>query len=235
MLIFLKQKLKCRKGSSSILILFMMILLIVLGTFTFSSSNINYRFSRKASDWTKNYYSLDYMAETYIMKVDRKLIIAEQKAIEYMVNLGFTYQAYDGVSNEVQTMINNMATNSSSVDATNNIIANKIYMYYVYVGLLELSYQYPNNIVLPLITNGLIESVATEVNFTLEDFGDSIINETFNLRVNLSVMPFRYTVNQNANEITLTLANLGKRYRVNSWQQWNTPIYTDVIIQEQLE
>jgi hypothetical protein len=168
---------------------------------------------------------LDSIAEKYLIEVDAKLKIAESKTIEYIVNSGFTYQVYEGIKDSVQKEINDISIHANSIESANKIISDRIYMYYAYEELENLDIQYVGNIVMPLYSDGLIEGIATEINFQLKDgFDESIINEAFYLKLKLNIMPFRYSVTQTNNKMNVNLNNDRLRYKINAWNQWNTPI-----------
>lgn len=71
-----------KKGATSILIIFMMIVLVTIGAFTIVSSNLNYSFSKKVSNWNKDYYALEKNAEYFLQELDNNLIMAKNDAIK---------------------------------------------------------------------------------------------------------------------------------------------------------
>lgn len=71
-----------KKGATSILIIFMMIVLVTIGAFTIVSSNLNYSFSKKVSNWNKDYYALEKKAEYFLQELDNNLIMAKNNAIK---------------------------------------------------------------------------------------------------------------------------------------------------------
>lgn len=62
-----KGMIKSEKGSSSVLVVMIMLLMITFGVLAMMSSYSNLKIARKHAEWTKDYYSLESLADFNLM------------------------------------------------------------------------------------------------------------------------------------------------------------------------
>jgi hypothetical protein len=74
------------QGASSVLILLMMITLVTLGTYSISSSQVNYVFSSKALEWNLQYLEADTRGEEFLRQLNQALAEAERKTVIDAIN-----------------------------------------------------------------------------------------------------------------------------------------------------
>ena len=212
-------------GSVSILILCILSLLLCLSFITFGKYNITYKSVIEQEAITKSYYELNSIAQQYLFDLNNMLVDAEKQSIEYLMNQGYTYQSYEGVDPNVQHELNNLATNATTTDAGNKIVSKRIYTYYAYENISTLSDKYTTQSIVILETDGLIESIAIEINFNIP----TLVNEAHNigtsyLKIKISIMPFPYNFVQESNaKISLSLSNDLPLYKITSYENWYVP------------
>jgi hypothetical protein len=230
----IKIQLISNEGATSILVLFTMIILITLSAFAFSSANINYKFSKKAVLWEKNYYNLDSEGERYLMDVGIALKRAELKAIDYMLLGGYQHFSFEDIDEFVQSEFHKFSLNANSNESSLKIISHRIYAYYAYIEINKLRDEYDNLIITPLKTDGLIESLSTEINLSLKNItDDESFNDNFFLKIELAIMPFNYSVKETKNVINIARDNTNvdiskntdsTRYKIIEWAQWSNTV-----------
>ncbi|MDR1000133.1 MAG: hypothetical protein LBL96_04955 [Clostridiales bacterium] len=81
------------RGATSVLMLLMMITLVTLGTYSISSSQVNYVFCSKALEWNRRYLEADSKGEQFLQRLNQALAEAERKTIIAAVSP--SYAAYD--------------------------------------------------------------------------------------------------------------------------------------------
>ena len=189
------------RGAASVLIVFLMLVLVTLGTFAIVSSNANWRLNQRSLAWNAMYYAMDADAETLLAKIDRVLLQAETKAVNYLLQ-------NDDISPELADLLNNGA---SATD-----IFNEIYMYYADEGLTGLSFS--EEIEFYNFGDGfwVDYSVQPEVN----------INEAENYLVVSLWLSQAPGVSLNAGTAQVSWEN-GKRFSVSEWYQHPVVEFTE--------
>ncbi len=83
----LSQKLHSEKGTAAIITLSVILVLTALGTVSLLASAMNVRMSGKTVSWSKDFYTLDAKAESYVHMIDETVLIpAERDARIYVIN-----------------------------------------------------------------------------------------------------------------------------------------------------
>ena len=98
------------KGSALILVLSSLIILLAVGTVVTMLSAANITMSRKYSDWSKEYYWLDYAAQKRLSELDKNVLVSSENIARYYLQNGYyQYETVEdfprtaGISSDVYT------------------------------------------------------------------------------------------------------------------------------------
>jgi len=184
--------------------MFMMIVLVALGAYVITSARANYVFSRRALEWNMAYYENDSKAEEFVMDLDARLASAEKKAVEYVMELGFERDGYEGVSEELQREL------AQASESGVNKVLEMLYFAYAADEVEYMGNEYDGVYVDGYGGNDL--SVYT--NFQSELKSES------NISVSLSVLLPDYNLVYEDGSISGSRAENSRRYEIREWLQW---------------
>ena len=99
--------LKSKAGSALILVMAALILLLAVSSVVVALTTANVRLSRRFSNWSKEYYWLDFVAEDRLSVFDTKVLLpAEMLARKYLQEECFRAEEATGVTEpELQTLL----------------------------------------------------------------------------------------------------------------------------------
>lgn len=98
--------LKSKKGSALILVMAALILLMSISSVVVALSAANVRMSRRYSDWSKEFYWLDYIAEERLSEIDSQALLpAELLARKYVQEECYKAEAYEDLSPELTVFL----------------------------------------------------------------------------------------------------------------------------------
>lgn len=109
------------KGSAMMLVLCSMMILLAVSSVVIMLSTANITMSRKYSNWSEDYYQLDYVTEDRLATLDKTILIpAENLSRYYLENNYYQYEKLidfpsGGESNSMSTAINQLFQGSSDL------------------------------------------------------------------------------------------------------------------------
>lgn len=149
-----------RKGISTIVVVFMVIILVTFGLSTMLSSNLNYKLSEKSSNWSKNYYELDYLGEKDYFEIEKILNTCERTAVEYIMNKEYLKDNSEYLDSSHQKKLKKIYEDNPTTSSIYTIL-NSVYKEKAY-ELISLSdnYDFSNtSLVSEYNDNDLIDSI----------------------------------------------------------------------------
>jgi hypothetical protein len=209
-------------GASTILVIFMLIVLITLGAFAITSASVNRNFSKKALAWSESYFSLDERAEYFLMDADALLAEAENQSIDYIINRGFSQQAYKGLPETLQQEIYQAYSTPENKDDITAIIR-KVYPEFALEMLASLTNSY-----------------GAEVTRTSEGLliNHSVVSESDpNVRIIIALEPIApdyFEITFSRDKISFVKDAPAKRYKIIQWRQSQEQMYSDEVLFENL-
>jgi len=220
----LPQPLRGERGATSVLVIFMMIVLVTLGAFAITSANVNYKFSARARDWTRSYYTLEDSGETFAKDFDLCLAAAENDAIAYGEAQGYAQASYDGIPDDIQNINFTLYSQGFTARAYAESLE-RVYDYFVNQQMQDFAAAYPD------VTYSQADQTDQARDYAAAsvaiDFV-SVDNADYHLRVALTSLPFPFEVGlgDDGSYIATRTAQT-TRYAVQSWNQWQTPVQLD--------
>lgn len=228
----MKKLLSDRQGATSVLVIFMMIVLVVFATLAFTTSYANYRLSQKSAVITQENYMLDALAMRMTMKVDICLADAETRAQEAMTGNALEGRI-EGLTAAQGAQIRRRVESDGAGFAQE--LMNRLYLRYAleeiqaltdeYKGIkVQLGEGYEDGDFLD-ITRPAPDAQAVRVTMALTTGGEVGDKQ---LDVVLALPPLDYELKATGASVTGERAEgFLKRYRIDSWKQWQIPFEYD--------
>lgn len=218
---YIHNLLKDQSGATSVLVILMLLVLVTFGSFAIISANSNIKLSKTAASWSKMYYALDAKGELYISEVDKRLYMAEIKALDYIEQKCYSELIYLDIPVELQTRIRNSVEENGVNSLTLYNAFNRVYYYYANLYLSEMAELYPENIVSALNDDVEITAVISDMLFVSSE------NPECHLNVSVEVRPMNYSFYIQDGEVSYEYEST-KRYKILSWTQSQTkPVISD--------
>jgi len=180
----------------------------IISIFLISSSINDMDRALEFSERNRNFYELDSLGENYIADVDVALALAEERALNYVLNRDYERYSHPELPVELQSQIRYIANSDGELGGLNDIL-NIVYLYFAEIFLNNLIERYETSIVSALRDEHQVLAVMSEILISTSGI-DS------NLSVSISVNRLLYVFE--GNDLIERATN--SRFTINSWVIW---------------